>query len=358
MRGRPIAAAAACAAAVVTAHAGEAKAELHEAAQRIAAAWRGTGASVVVDKTRFLTDESDDDRPIVIALPELPPGTCTTVVLLGARGLGFHVGLPDVSGEEMGPRRVPSVGGVVSIERCGREGPKRLVVATDSGRGAIETVVGRSAMPLPSLRSVLPERSGGPLMPTSEAGPLPPLPSPEKRADIAEARGMRDGASIGERMTWQAEGDGTGRESLTLDAGCHTLHLFALDLRTGHPGRRGKLDLDAEMREESGDRLLVRDRTDAPDAMLSACFGGSTAVRVVFTGSPPGAAVLVAHSAWPLPEHLPTAWGADARGRMARVLQARHIVSLPRDAAMLAQGSRGRPHCPSRSSRAPVISRW
>jgi hypothetical protein len=335
------AAVAAWAVAAVTGVAEEARAELHEAAERVAEAWRGTGASVAVDRTRFLTDESDDDRPVVIALPELPPGACTTVVLLGARGLGFHVRLPDARGDDAAPRRVPSVAGVVSIERCGNEGPRRLVVATDSGRGAIETVVGRSAKPLPPLRSVLPERSGGPLMPASEAGPLPPLPAPERRADVAETRGKRDGASIGERMTWQAEADGTGRESVTLDAGCHTLQLFALDLRTGHPGRRGKLDLDAEMREESGERLLARDRTDAPDALLSACFGESTPVHIVFTGSPPSATVLVAHSEWALPEHLPSAWGAEARGRMAHVLQARHIVSLPREAALLAQGGSG-----------------
>ncbi len=318
-----------------------ARAEIHEAAERVAEAWRGTGASVALDRTRFLTDESDDDRPVVIELPELPPGACTTVVLLGARGLGFHVRLPDVAADEQGPRRVPSVAGVVSIERCGSDAPKRIVVATDSGRGAIETVVGRSAKPLPPLRSVLPERSGGPLMPTSEAGALPPAPSPEKRAEIAESRGKRDGANISERMTWQAEPDGTGRESVTLEAGCHTLQLFALDPRTNHPGLRGKLDVDAEMREESSDRLLSRDRTDAPDAVLSACFGESTAVRVVFTGSPPGATVLVAHSLWPLPEHLPSAWGPEARGRMAHVLQARHLVSLPREPAMLAQGGAG-----------------
>jgi hypothetical protein len=179
-------------------------------------------------------------------------------------------------------------------------------------------------------------------MPASEAGPLPPLPPPERRAEIAETRGKRDGASIAERMTWQAEGDGTGNETVRLEAGCHSLQLFALDPRTGHPTRHGKLDLDAEMREESDERLLLaRDRTDAPDALLSACFGQSTIVRVVFTGSPPDATVLVAHTAWPLPEHLPAAWGAEPRGRMARVLQARHIVSLPREAVMLAQGGVG-----------------
>ena len=43
-----------------------ARAELRESAERLAEAWRGVGASVVIDKTRFLVEESDDQRPIVV----------------------------------------------------------------------------------------------------------------------------------------------------------------------------------------------------------------------------------------------------------------------------------------------------
>ena len=82
-----------------------ARAELHDAAQRVAEAWRSVGASVVVDRSRFLTGDSDDERPMVIVLPPLPEGKCTTIVLLGARGLGFHVKLSGGSGEEAGAKR-------------------------------------------------------------------------------------------------------------------------------------------------------------------------------------------------------------------------------------------------------------
>jgi hypothetical protein len=167
------------------------------------------------------------------------------------------------------------------------------------------------------------------------------LPPPDRRADLAEARARRDGAVIATRASWDAGLDGAGTGQETLAAGCHRLEIFALDPRTSHPGRRGKLDLDAEMRDASDDRLLARDRTDAPDAQLAVCVGESTNVDVVFAGSPPGAPVVVAHFAWPLPEHLPAVWGGDARARMAHVLMARHVVSLPHDAVMLAQGGSG-----------------
>jgi hypothetical protein len=318
-----------------------ARAELRESVARLADAWRGVGASVVIDKTRFLDDGSDDQRPIVVVLPELPEGACTTVVLLGARGLGFHVRVAGMGGDEPEGKRVPSVAGAVAIERCGEALPRRLVVASDSGRGAFETIAARSSAPLPALRTVLPERSGGSLLPMSEPGPLPALPPPDKRAEVMEARARRDGAAIRLRATWEAGVDGAGAGQEVLEAGCHALQLFALDPRALHPGRRGKLDLDAEMRDAADDRLLARDRTDAPDAQLSACVGESTQVNVVFAGSPTGAPVLVSHASWPLPAHLPTLWGSEARARMAHVLLTRHLPSLPREPAQLAQGGYG-----------------
>lgn len=321
----------------------DAHAELRESVERLAEAWRGVGASVVIDKTRFLNDESDDRRPIVVVLPELPEGECTTIVLLGARGLGFHVrfvGVGGVAGEDPEGKRIPSAAGAVSIERCG-DAPRRLIVASDSGRGALETVVARSSKPLPPLRTVLPERSGGLLLPVSEPGLLPPLPAPEKRADLTETRARRDGAVIAPRVTWEAGIDGAGTGELTLAPGCHAVQLFAIDPRAVHPARRGKLDVDAEMRDATDDRMLARDRTDAPDAQLSVCVGESTHVGVLYAGSPPGAPVLVAHAAWALPDHIPAIWGSDTRGRMAHVLLARHVTSLPADPVQLAQGGYG-----------------
>jgi hypothetical protein len=95
------------------------------------------------------------------------------------------------------------------------------------------------------------------------------------------------------------------------------------------------------MRDASGDRILARDRTDAPDARLDVCVGEATKVEVAFAGSPPGAPVLVAHYAWPLPERLPSLWGSEARARMAHILLSRHVRLLLHDPVLLAQGGSG-----------------
>ncbi len=315
---------------------GVAGAQLHASIDRLAETWRGVGASVVVDRTRFL----NDDETIVIALPDLPEGDCTTVVLLGARGLGFHARAAD-DGNDEPSARVASEAGALSLERCGESLPHRLLVTSDSGRGALETIVARSAKPLESMRSVLPERTGAAIANAPEPGLLSPMPLPEKRADIAEARARRDGASVSSRDTWRAGNDGAGSAEDTLDAGCHTLQLFAVDPRSASRSPHGKLDLDAEMRDAAGDRILARDRSDAPDARLDVCVGDVTKVEVAFAGSPSGAPVLVSHYEWPLPERLPSLWGSEARARMAHILLSRHVRSLLHEPVLLAQGGSG-----------------
>jgi hypothetical protein len=312
-----------------------ASAQLHSSVDRLAETWRGVGASVTVDKTRFL----NDDETIAIALPELPEGDCTTVALLGARGLGFHA---RAAGSSQEPNvRVASEAGALSIERCGEAMPHRLLVTSDSGRGALEIVVARSARPLESMRSVLPERTGVAMITAPEPGLLPPMPPPDRRAEVAEARARRDGGMVSARETWPASPDGSGSADATLDPGCHALQLFAVDPRAASRAPRAKLDLDAEMRDASGDRILARDRTDAPDARLDVCVGDVTKVSVAFAGSPAGAPVLVAHFAWPLPDRLPVLWGSEARARMAHVLLTRHVHLLLREPVMLAQGGSG-----------------
>src|SRR5205085_10241809 len=117
---------------------GDAHAELREAAQRVAEAWRAVGAAVIVDRTRFL----NDDGTLPLVLPDLPEGDCTTMVLLGARGLGFHVSAADTrdaalrdegdasavpgppqtsrgAGNDEANPKIPSAAGALSVERCG-----------------------------------------------------------------------------------------------------------------------------------------------------------------------------------------------------------------------------------------------
>jgi hypothetical protein len=214
-------------------------------------------------------------------------------------------------------------------------------VSSDSGRGALETIVARSSKPLPPMRTVLPERTGGVLAPALEPGSLPALPPPDRRAEVAETRARRDGATIAARQTWNSGPDRAGAGAVVLVPGCHMLQLFAVDPRGTHPGMRGRLDLDGEMRDEGGERVLARDRSDAPDVTLVKCVGEATPVQVVFAGSPAGAPVLVAHFSWPLPAHLPELWGTEPRARMARVLLERHLTSLRAEPVALAQGGYG-----------------
>lgn len=314
------------------AYAGDARADLQDAAGRVSDAWRAVGAFVVIAKPRFL----NDDETIAVPLPDLPEGNCTTVVLLGARGLSFHVSPPGDAGQ-----RVPSEAGALSIEQCGDPLPRRFMVTSDSGRGALEIIVAVSPDSLPALQSILPERTGSSLGPLPEPGALPLLQAPEKRADLAETRAKRDGATISSRSIWVSGVDGTGIGEETLPPGCHLFDLFASESVVSRAGRKGKLDLDAEMRDSSDDRLLARDRTDAPDVQLPVCVGETTQVGIVFVGAPSGTPVLVSHAAWALPQHLPSVWGSEARARMAYALLARHVVSLPTEAVQLAQGGSG-----------------
>ncbi len=313
----------------------EARADLRTDATRVADQWRAAGATVSISAPRFLSE----DEKVSLLLPR-GDAECVSVALVGARGMSFHAKISGADdGDDDRATRAASVAGALSISRCGGSPIRRLVLDSDAGRGAVETVVGFSKSPLPPLRVVLPERTGGAIPTAPDAGDLPALPPPEKRADVAEARARRDGGSVQARAHWSAGTDGSGSGKLTLDAGCHRLELFAPEGRAARtPSRRGRLDVDAELRDELDDRVLARDRSDAPDAHLEACVGEETHVNVVFAGSSPDASVLVTHLTWPIPEHIPRAWGPDARARMTHVMLARHVAAPRKDAVLLASG--------------------
>jgi hypothetical protein len=322
------------AAVAVFAHTSAAEAQLHDEAERVAQSWRSSGASVVVAQPRFL-----DKKETSLSLPAVPTAACTTLALLGVRGLGFRVRMEQ--GGEGSPERLGSEAGVVSIERCGMSPLERAVIVSESGRGALEIVVGSSSGPLPPVRSILSDRTEGHAGTPPEPGPPPSLAPAEKRARAHEARALRDGSEIGPRLRWMAGPEGRGSVEIALDAGCHTFVLFAAESSGPRSRRGGKLDVDAEMRDASDDHVLSRDQTDAPDAQVAACVGEETRVRVAFVGARSESPVLVAHIFHRLPDHLPTLWGSEVRARMAQALLARHAPSPSRDADVLAQGSAG-----------------
>jgi hypothetical protein len=315
-----------------------ARAEVRETAQRLVDEWRRAGGEVAMGAPRFI----NEGEAIVIDVPAGAQATCVTVALVGARGASFHARTSDAAEDSEDPEEAAqSAAGALSIARCGGDEIVRLVVTSDGGRGALETVVARSRAPLPALRVALPERTGGVLPPSPEAGDLPALPPPERRADLAEQRARRDGGTVQARGSLVAGPDGAGTGKIVLTEGCHRIELFARDVATGRPGRKTKLDLDAEMRDDEGERLLSRDRSDAADAHLETCVGETTRAKIVFAGSPPGEPLVMSRMSWPLPARLPIAWGAEVRARMAEALLARSVESPRRDAVFLAQGGSG-----------------
>jgi hypothetical protein len=344
----------ACIASLVLVWTGEARSQdLRTSAARVAEAWRDAGASVIVGDTRFL----NEGETVTLAVPpapgpspesgpEPPARACQTVALIGARGLSFQARAGDARAVDSSDERVSSVAGVVDMASC-RALPYRFVrVTSDGGRGALETVVARSAAPLASPSQILLERNGGVLPLPPEPGALPPLPAPQKRADVAEARARREGAAPLPREEWGAGLDGKGEGRLVLEAGCHTVELFAPDLPAPRHGARPvagsrwwRLDLDATMRDAEG-QPLAHDHTSAPDARLDVCVGEATVTTVLFEGAP-ASPVLVTHASLPLPQHLPTAWGHEMQARMATALLPRHVKMLDEDAVFLVSGASG-----------------
>lgn len=321
-----------------------ARADSREVADRVVEQWRDTGGHVTPLPTRFVFD----DETVVIPIPaaDESSGGCTHIALIGARGLSFRARISDATSDPLVPEvggRATSVAGVVELRRCGAGRVVRYVVVTsDAGRGALEVVVAHAPSALPALTAVVPERTGGALPPVPEAGALPVLPPPEKRAEIAEARAKRDGARIDPRTPLHAGDDGGGETELALEPGCHRVEVFARDPRADRVGRRFRLDVDAELRDlPPGDRVLARDRTEAPDARLEACVGKRTQVNLVFAGAPPNGELTSTMASWPLPERLPQLWGAVTRSKMARVMFARHVAVPVDDPVYLAQGSSG-----------------
>lgn len=314
-----------------------ARADVRAEANRVESEWKRAGAVVARGEARFLAE----DETISIRLARSSEA-CVTVALVGARGMSFHARVLDPGSDDSdhGPR-VPSVAGVLQVSRCGGESLHQITVTSDAGRGAVETLVAHSSAPLATIGSILPERTGGTLPPPPEPGGLPPLPPPDKRAEVAEARALREGARLAARETWAAASDGAGEGHVQLDAGCHRVELFAVDPRSAHASRNFRLDLDAELRAEESAALLARDRTDAPDARLEVCVGEAVSAAVLFAGSPPGGTVIVTHLTWAIPGKLPQTWGKETRAHMAAAMLAHHLPAPPSEAVALAQGPSG-----------------
>ena len=122
--------------------------------------------------------------------------------------------------------------------------------------------------------------------------------------------------------SFTAEQDGSGRELVRLEEGCHRIEIMA-ELGGSQP-----IDLDAELRETTSERLVGRDRSDAPDARLELCAGSSMGVDLVFAGAPGAVEVLFLDSLYPLPKGAPAIWGARARAALSAALWRRKLPPI------------------------------
>lgn len=317
-----------------------AHADAREVAARVAEQWKVAGARTTTLPSKFLFDDDKQLIPIAEAMPQEP---CTYVALIAARGLSFRAKLSGAPNDPLEPpepsARSTSAAGVVELRRCDAQRAVRHVeVTSDAGRGAIEVVVAHGPPGLPPLAAIIPERTGGALPPMPEAGALAAVAPQDERVKQADQRAKREGATIEPRTATRAGEDGTGDVDLDVGAGCHRFEIIARE-RPERGGRRYRLDVDAELRD--GDRIVARDRTEAPDARLDACVGRAARLNIVYAGAVPSSDVVVARASWPLPAHLPSVWGPQAKSRMARVMFVRHVAVPAEEPVFLAQGGSG-----------------
>lgn len=253
---------------------------------------------------------------------------CTTVTVLGAVSTVFALRLPGGDLESSVGDVFVSVGGAQMIARCGaaRQKLSDLSLEMRSPRGVIETVVAESSDPLPPLHSFLPHRDPGfipgPGRPPGAAPHAGPL---RERASSFEESWVHEAVEVLPRRLVPGDESGAGRLILDLSPGCHRIAVLAVDSDDSHDSDEPEghvHDIDAELAWISGDVAAV-DRTDGPDATLTACAGSQEPAIVAFAGAAPHGAVLVLHGRSDLPRGIPEDWGPAARARISRALIAR-----------------------------------
>jgi hypothetical protein len=319
---------------------GEARGDLSTDAARLQASWEASGARVARLAPVFL----EHGRPRAVSLPASAydaAGTgCTTIAFLAGRSIDFVVAIDPVitpKHSPLGGHMDRSLAGSVTLVRCGpaRDAFRRLSLELRVQRAAVEVIVAEAAGPAPAIAAALPERASGPVAPLADAGPRAPLEPLSVRAMRAETRALKVGATTLRHQNLTADGHGAGRESIRLEEGCHRIELFA-EAQAKHP-----VDVDAELRDATSERLLARDRSDSPDARMDLCVGTTSAIDLVFAGAPADAPVLLHDALFPLPLGLPGGWGARARAGLAAAMFRRKLPALASEPIDLKLGTTG-----------------
>jgi hypothetical protein len=304
-----------------------ARADLASEAEELAKRWATAGFRTVRLPPVFL--EHGRGRPVRLPDAAYDPGrpSCTTIAFLAGRSTDFVIRIDPfntLKHHSSGGHAERSVAGAVLISECGaaRDAFARLSIELRVARSSIETVIAVGESPAPPIAETLPERASGPAAPLADPGPRGQLEPLAVRARRAEDRAKNGGAMGLRTQSFTAEVDGSGRELVRLEEGCHRIELMA-ELSGKQP-----VDLDAELRETTSERLVARDRSDAPDARLELCAGSSMGVDLVFAGAAGPVEVMFLDAVYPLPKGAPTIWGARARAAVSAALWRRKLPPI------------------------------
>jgi hypothetical protein len=306
-----------------------ARADLAGDAEELARRWGATHRTVRLSPM-FL----EHGRPRAVRVPEAAldnrASNCTTIAFLTGRSTDFVVRIdPLASPKHRGAagHLERSIAGAVTLSQCGaaRDAFMRLAIELRVARSAVETVVAMGDAPAIPIAEALPQRASGPVAPLADPGPRSSLEPLAVRARHAEQRVRNSGPTSTHTQVFSAEPDGTGREVVRLDEGCHRIELFAELLG------KSPIDLDAELREAASERLMARDRSDASDARLDFCSGATTAADLLFAGAPGPVPVLLMDSLYAFPKGIPTIWGARARAGLSAALWRRKMPAIDTD---------------------------
>jgi hypothetical protein len=307
--------------------AGRAKADLGSDAEELARRWAASGRKTIRLPPMFL----EHGRPRAVRVPEAALGhrepSCTTIAFLTGRSTDFVVRIDPLATPKhhgAGGHLERSIAGAVLLSQCGaaRDAFIRLAIELRVARSAVETVIAIGDGPAIPIAEALPQRASGPIAPLADPGPRSPLEPLSVRAKHAEQRVKNTGPASTHTQVFAAEADGTGREVVRLEEGCHRVEIFAELLG------KSPIDLDAELREAATERLMARDRSDASDVRLDFCSGTTTAADLLFAGAPGPVPVLLMDSLYPLPKGVPTMWGARARGGLSAALWRRKMPPI------------------------------
>ena len=300
-----------------------ARADLATDAAALASGW--TAAGLTVTRLPALFVEHGPQRVPRLPASALDPATatCATVAFVAPRTVDFAARVeprPAMKRFALGAQVERSLGGVATVARCGAAKAQlaELAVELRAAHAAVELVVAEGPATAPPPASILADRAVGPVARPVDASP-PPLREPmAARVARAEASARRAGQGSVRMLELQPGADGSGRQVVRFDDGCHRIDLLA----EAPPDR--PLDLDAEARDASTQRVLARDRGDATDARLEICLGDATPIEIVFAGATAGAVHLI-DARTPLATTLPSGWGPRPRAGFAAALARRRF---------------------------------